>query len=256
MLNHTRCFSSVCRSRPAEEPTAGSTEEPTDVTPTSWVTGSPEAELELQEPENMPGLGEEELPHMLLPDSLSQLEEFGRHKRLRKAQRGHGRPRLFSDLWVRIGDRWASVLIGGKSSDPLCTLSSSHPSSLSLYKSTSPPPNVRIINGYVTVEPPLTHVEQHRRMEIQPTQRHLTPASSTLPEASSGHATLAHSTLLLGMVLAWISSDLFSWPHDLKDRQEGAAGWSRRKILEDAPIRPIGRGQHPSKMTHISKWAE
>lgn len=118
VLNHTRCFSSVCRSRPAEEPTAGSTEEPTDVTPTSWVTGSPEAELELQEPENMPGLGEEELPHMLLPDSLSQLEEFGRHKRLRKAQRGHGRPRLFSDLWVRIGDRWASVLIGGKSSDP------------------------------------------------------------------------------------------------------------------------------------------
>lgn len=42
---------------------------------------------------------------MLLPDSLSQLEEFGRHKRPRKAHRGHGRPRLFSDLWVRIGDR-------------------------------------------------------------------------------------------------------------------------------------------------------
>lgn len=116
VLNPTCCFSSVCRSRPAEEPTAGSTEEPTDVTPTSWVTGSPEAELELREPENMPGLGEEELPHMLLPDSLSQLEEFGRHKRLRKAHRGHGRPRLFSDLWVRIGDRWASVLIGSKPS--------------------------------------------------------------------------------------------------------------------------------------------
>lgn len=75
------------------------------MTPTGWMTGSPESELELQEPENMPGLGEEELPHMLLPDSLSQLEEFGRHKRLRKAHRGHGRPRLFSDLWVRIGDR-------------------------------------------------------------------------------------------------------------------------------------------------------
>lgn len=105
MLNHTRCFSSACRSGPAEEPTAGSTEEPTDLTPTGWMTGSPESELELQEPENMPGLGEEELPHMLMPDSLSQLEEFGRHKRLRKAHRGHGRPRLFSDLWVRIGDR-------------------------------------------------------------------------------------------------------------------------------------------------------
>lgn len=100
VLNHTRCFLSSCRSRrsPAEEPTAGSTEEPTDVTPTSWMT-------ELQEPENMPGLGDEELPHLLLPDSLSQLEEFGRHKRLRKTHRGHSRPRLFSDLWVRIGDR-------------------------------------------------------------------------------------------------------------------------------------------------------
>lgn len=103
---------SACRSRdgPAEEPTAGWAEEPTDVAPTSWMTGSPESELELQEPENMPGLGDEELPHLLLPDSLSQLEEFGRHKRLHKAHRGHGRPRLFSDLWVRIGDRWVSAL--------------------------------------------------------------------------------------------------------------------------------------------------
>lgn len=48
---------------------------------------------------------EEEPPHILLPDSLSQLEEFGRHKRPRKVHRNHGRPRLFSDLWVRIGDR-------------------------------------------------------------------------------------------------------------------------------------------------------
>lgn len=63
-------------------------------------------ELELEDPDNIPGLGDEELPHMLLPDSISQLEEFGRHKRPRKAHRGHGRPRLFSDLWVRIGDRW------------------------------------------------------------------------------------------------------------------------------------------------------
>ncbi|XP_053481895.1 metalloprotease TIKI2 [Ictalurus furcatus] len=46
---------------------------------------------------------EEELPHLLEPDSLSQLEEFGRHQRPRKAQRPHSRERLFSDLWVRIG---------------------------------------------------------------------------------------------------------------------------------------------------------
>lgn len=99
------CVFSLSRSKPAEEPTAGSIEEGTDITPTSWLT-SPDTELELEDPENTPGLGGEELPHMLLPDSLSQLEEFGRHKRPRKVHRGHGRPRLFSDLWVRIGDRW------------------------------------------------------------------------------------------------------------------------------------------------------
>lgn len=72
------------------------------VSPTNWQT-SP-AEMELEEPDDAPGFGDEVLPHMLLPDSLSQLEEFGRHKRPRKVNRGHGRPRLFSDLWVRIGD--------------------------------------------------------------------------------------------------------------------------------------------------------
>lgn len=92
---------SCSRSKPAEEPVAGSSEDNSD---TSWISSPPETELE--DPENGPGLGDEELPHMLLPDSLSQLEEFGRHKRPRKAHRGHGRPRLFSDLWVRIGDRW------------------------------------------------------------------------------------------------------------------------------------------------------
>lgn len=97
ILYGLRCF----RSRPA----AGSSEETavsSTAAPTSWST-SP-SEVELGDPEDIPGLEDEELPHMLLPDSLSQLEEFGRHKRPRKGHRGHGRPRLFSDLWVRIGD--------------------------------------------------------------------------------------------------------------------------------------------------------
>ena len=76
-----------------------------------WGTGSPEEEEEEEEldPDQEGFLGElgedDVLPHMLLPDSLSQLEEFGRHKRPRKTHRGHGRPRLFSDLWVRMEDR-------------------------------------------------------------------------------------------------------------------------------------------------------
>lgn len=90
-----------CR-KPAEGATVESIGDGADVTATGWPTGSQEMELELEEPDDMPGLGDEELPHMLLPDSLSQLEEFGRHKRPRKTHRGHGRPRLFSDLWVRM----------------------------------------------------------------------------------------------------------------------------------------------------------
>ena len=93
---------SSSRSKPAED-SEGT--DPSTSSTDSWMTGSPDTELELEEPEDMPGLGGEELPHILLPDSLSQLEEFGRHKRPRKTHRGHGRPRLFSDLWVRIGDR-------------------------------------------------------------------------------------------------------------------------------------------------------
>lgn len=67
-----------------------------DLSATAWT------ELELDEADHLAGLGDEELPHMLLPDSLSQLEEFGRHRKHRKGHRGHARPRLFSDLWVRM----------------------------------------------------------------------------------------------------------------------------------------------------------
>lgn len=71
-------------------PTEGSSEPVTD-----WASELPELEEG----------SEEELTHMLLPDSLSQLEEFGWYKHPRKTHRAHSRPRLFSDLWVRIGDR-------------------------------------------------------------------------------------------------------------------------------------------------------
>ncbi|KAK2835602.1 hypothetical protein Q5P01_016086 [Channa striata] len=167
--------------KPGEEPAAGSSEGSPDTSttsPTSWLTSSPEMELELEDPEDIPGLGAEELPHMLLPDSLSQLEEFGRHKRPRKAHRGHGRPRLFSDLWVRIGD------------------------------GTTPPPNVRIINGYVTVEPPLTHQQQHRRMETYSTERHPGPPPSTPHSPSSAQPALLHSTLTLSSLLTWLLSHI------------------------------------------------
>lgn len=93
------------------------------------------------------------------------------------------------------------------------------PSCPSVCNSTSPPPNLRIINGYVTVDPPLTHLEQqqqqqqHRRLEVQPTQRLSTPASAAAaaqPRASSAHAAPVRGALLLGMLLVWVSSDIVS----------------------------------------------
>ncbi|XP_008334542.1 metalloprotease TIKI2 [Cynoglossus semilaevis] len=153
-------------------PAAGSSEETavsSTAAPTSWST-SP-SEVELGDPEDIPGLEDEELPHMLLPDSLSQLEEFGRHKRPRKGHRGHGRPRLFSDLWVRIGD------------------------------GTTPTPNVRIINNYVTVEPPLTHQEQRRLVKTSTEQQ---PSPS--PRPSSAETVSRQSSLTLSCLLAWILS--------------------------------------------------
>ncbi|KAF7244433.1 Metalloprotease TIKI2, partial [Varanus komodoensis] len=43
-------------------------------------------------------------PHLLLPDSISQLEEFGRQKKWHKKQYKNHRQRQFNDLWVRIED--------------------------------------------------------------------------------------------------------------------------------------------------------
>ncbi|KAG7283658.1 hypothetical protein CRUP_020431 [Coryphaenoides rupestris] len=174
-------------------------------TPGGWGTGSPEAEEaegeqeeevldddqeeeeeeEEGEEEEGGGLGEEEdLPHMLLPDSLSQLEEFGRHKRPRKAHRGHGRTRLFSDLWVRMED------------------------------SSTPPPDVRVLNGYVTVVPPLTGQEQHRRAELYPAVQR--PSSTASPYSTRHHHIRSHSsssarsgfscTAVATCLLAWLLS--------------------------------------------------
>ncbi|XP_054646450.1 metalloprotease TIKI2 isoform X1 [Dunckerocampus dactyliophorus] len=159
-------------SKPDDEPSGATSTAPS----TGWLTNPSETALE--EPGNIPGIGEEDLPHMLQPDSLSQLEEFGRHKRPRKAHRGHGRPRLFSDLWVRFG------------------------------VSTASPPNVRIINGYVTVEPPLTHSEPNKHVEVHATDTHPSPASSAPPSPTSAQPLSGHGSLSLTCALAWLLSHM------------------------------------------------
>ncbi|XP_053359320.1 metalloprotease TIKI2 isoform X1 [Clarias gariepinus] len=84
---------------PAQEPATSSWQETEGTTVTQSVGGPELATEGTAEPTEV----EEERPHLLEPDSLSQLEEFGKHQRPRKAQRPHSRQRLFSDLWVRIG---------------------------------------------------------------------------------------------------------------------------------------------------------
>ncbi|XP_077189932.1 metalloprotease TIKI2 isoform X1 [Paroedura picta] len=63
-------------------------------------------------------------PHLLLPDSISQLEEFGRQKKWHKKHYKNHRQRQFNDLWVRIEDGTTTV-----------------------------PSHIRITNGYISINP-------------------------------------------------------------------------------------------------------
>ncbi|XP_040436043.1 metalloprotease TIKI1 [Falco naumanni] len=68
---------------------------------------------------------EEVLPHLLLPDSIDMLEKVDRkYKKKKKKQQKKQKLRQFNDLWVRLEE-----------------------------SATDPPPRIRIINGYITVEP-------------------------------------------------------------------------------------------------------
>ncbi|XP_076139824.1 metalloprotease TIKI1 [Alosa pseudoharengus] len=72
---------------------------------------------------------EDGLPHMLLPDSLELLEKVERKlKKKRRNKQKKQRHRQFNDLWVRIEES-------------------------STIEPPPPPPVVRIINGYITVQP-------------------------------------------------------------------------------------------------------
>ncbi|XP_067391575.1 metalloprotease TIKI2 [Emydura macquarii macquarii] len=94
-------------------------------------------------PSSMPLQSDEEdslPPHLLLPDSISQLEEFGRQKKWHKKQHKHHRQRQFNDLWVRIED-----------------------------STTTLPSHIRITNGYITVNPPIwfsNHLDQRPRSDL------------------------------------------------------------------------------------------
>ncbi|OBS76752.1 hypothetical protein A6R68_16802 [Neotoma lepida] len=97
--SHSLPCCSPATGSPAPSPEGTSAASPAPATPAAAVPEATSATPTTHPEEEDPVLS----PHLLLPDSLSQLEEFGRQKwrkRLNKQQR----PRQFNDLWVRIED--------------------------------------------------------------------------------------------------------------------------------------------------------
>ncbi|XP_029025658.1 metalloprotease TIKI1 isoform X2 [Betta splendens] len=109
-------------------------------------------------------LEEDLLPHMLLPPDSLELLEKAEKKMLKKKRRNKQkkqRHRHFNDLWVRIEE--------------------------STMAHSPPPPLVRIINGYITVQPP---DRSHGRHGLR-----RTPSAAPAPPSSSS------SLVFLGLLL-------------------------------------------------------
>uniref|UniRef100_UPI0016591A1E metalloprotease TIKI2 n=1 Tax=Halichoerus grypus TaxID=9711 RepID=UPI0016591A1E len=87
-------------------PAEGTSASPAPATPAAAaaVPAAPSAAPTAPPEEEDPALS----PHLLLPDSLSQLEEFGRQKKWHKRQNKQQRARQFNDLWVRLEDSTAA----------------------------------------------------------------------------------------------------------------------------------------------------
>ncbi|KAF4797161.1 metalloprotease TIKI2-like protein [Turdus rufiventris] len=133
----------------------------------SSVTALPPVQLSEQVPLASPSLKPQQMdaedslsPHLLLPDSISQLEEFGRQKKWHKKQHKHHRQRQFNDLWVRIED-----------------------------STTTLPSYIRITNGYITVKPPIWISNQldqrpHPERPAQPQPTSSAPGSLPWPSVT------------------------------------------------------------------------
>ncbi|XP_017572885.2 metalloprotease TIKI1 [Pygocentrus nattereri] len=113
---------------------------------------------------------EDPLPHLLLPDSLELLEKVERKlKKKRRNKQKKQRHRQFNDLWVRMEE---STTVE------------------------SPPPVVRIINGYITVQ---AHPQDHGR------SNHDRTFSGSTPLRAGAYA---------GMLILWVQM-IMQWLLDL-----------------------------------------
>lgn len=121
-----------------------------------------------------------------------------------------------------------AIMVDLKHSGPVNIGQRGKTRSLSLFVScsTTPPPGVRIINGYVTVEPPLKHQGHHRRSEVHSTeqqQQQPSSPSSQLPGANSARPLAVRVALALSCISAWLLTHmlLLSWPRDSHKRRVG-----------------------------------
>ncbi|XP_043932684.1 metalloprotease TIKI2-like [Protopterus annectens] len=116
-------------------------------------------------------------PHLLLPDSISQLEEFGRQKIHHRKQHKSHRQRQFNDLWVRIAESTPSL-----------------------------PYSIRIINGYVTVEPPDQWNPSSDENHVADSQQHQVNSSASANTKTQPIRALCYLMLLSNMVYQLIPS--------------------------------------------------
>ncbi|XP_018113885.1 metalloprotease TIKI2 [Xenopus laevis] len=97
-VEHTPAGQTITGTKPKTNPTSDE----------SMATDSPAMKYFDHIPVTPSFLGEsdEEMlpPHLLLPDSISQLEEFGKQNSWHRKHHRNQRPRQFNDLWVRLED--------------------------------------------------------------------------------------------------------------------------------------------------------
>ncbi|CAL8276487.1 unnamed protein product [Merluccius merluccius] len=162
------------RSRPSNPGTKGlgwATEDQHDASPPQLVPFLHELPEHHQEPHRGGHLHLEE-EEALLPHSLELLQKAERRRMMKKKRRNKQkkeRHRHFNDLWVRIEE---SAMV-----------------------QSPPPPLVRIINGYITVQPP-------DRVPHSPPQHRHTHSSSSLTSSYST-SLLTCTTLVLVLQRTW-----------------------------------------------------
>ncbi|CAL8386829.1 unnamed protein product [Boreogadus saida] len=167
-VEHTPAGQPISRRSRPSDPTEteghGRDATPPQLVPFLHELPGPEQDAHLGGRFHLEGEEDEEDEEALLPPSLDLLQKAERRRMMKKKRRNKQkkqRHRHFNDLWVRIEE---SAIV-----------------------QSPPPPLVRIVNGYITVQPP-------HRGPLSPHEPHHTHSSSSSTSSST-------SSLLMGTAL-------------------------------------------------------